>query len=117
MRFVFSNRFYLLLAAGLVPLSLSWSFPFLQTAVFIFDALLVIAAGADYFFSRAFFSDIEISRGFDSRFAIGGETAVTLKVRNRARVPLTLRLKDEYPPEMRLDDKRESEMALGPQTA
>ncbi|MGI8811586.1 MAG: DUF58 domain-containing protein [Pyrinomonadaceae bacterium] len=117
MRFVFSARFYLLLTAGLVPLSLSWSFPFLQTGVFIFDALLVIAAIADHFFTRNILNEIIISRKFDGRFSIGGQTSVRLSVRNGARVPLRLKIKDEFPPEMRLDDERESEMALDPQTA
>ena len=37
MRFIFSRRFYLLLALGLIPLSASWTLPSLRTAVVIYE--------------------------------------------------------------------------------
>ena len=47
MRFVFSRRFYFLLAVGLVPLSLSWGMPWLRTFVVVYDILLVLEESPD----------------------------------------------------------------------
>ena len=44
MRFVFSRRFYILLALALVPLALSWNLPWLRYFVFAFDAMLIVMA-------------------------------------------------------------------------
>ena len=40
MRFVFSRRFYILFALGIIPLSLSWNLPVLRSVVLAYDALL-----------------------------------------------------------------------------
>lgn len=115
MRFVFSQRFYILLALGVVPLSLSWSLPGLRYAVLIFDAFLVAAAITDYFTSRGLPAGFAVSRGFDKRFAIGDPTRVTLVFENASPRLLLVRVKDEYPPEMIVGDGREAEFELGPQ--
>lgn len=109
MRFVFSRRFYIFLAAGLVPLSLSWNFPALRSAVLIFDVLLVIAALFDYFVSRRLLTDFTIERKFERRFAIGDEAQIHLKIENRSARSLRLKIKDEFPPEMILGETREAE--------
>jgi hypothetical protein len=44
MKFVFTRLFYVLLAIGFIPLSLSWGRPVLRWATFAFDAALVLAA-------------------------------------------------------------------------
>ena len=117
MRFVFSRRFYLLFALGLLPLSFSWSMPFLRTAVIAFDLILVIAAGADYFASRNMSGGLDVRREFDRRFAIGGRSQVVLHVTNSGTNCIHLKLKDEYPAEMKLTGERQAEFILDPQTS
>jgi uncharacterized protein (DUF58 family) len=114
MQLVFSRQFYGLLIIGLVPLSLSWSLPFLRSVVFAFDALLIAAAFVDYFISRRRIDALIVKRVFDKRFAIGDRSAVRILIENPSPRSFRLQIKDEYPPEMRLDDDRHAEFALGP---
>ncbi|HSK72439.1 MAG TPA: hypothetical protein VK892_12120, partial [Pyrinomonadaceae bacterium] len=100
MQFVFSRRFYILLALGLIPLSLSWGLPALRYAVLIFDILLIVTALVDYFISRRLPEEFTVTRKFDKRFAIGDETRVTLHIENRTERDFRIKIKDEYPPEM-----------------
>jgi uncharacterized protein (DUF58 family) len=116
MRFVFSRWFYILLAIGLVPLSLSWNFPVLRTSVFAFDLLLLIVALIDYFTSRKLPEGFQIRREFEKRFAIGDAAKVSLMIENASDRRLHLQLKDEYPQEMKLDESRQAEFAMEPQT-
>jgi uncharacterized protein (DUF58 family) len=117
MRFVFSAKFYVLFAIGLVPLSLSWGMPFLRTLVFVYDVVLVGAAVLDHLLSRRLPQDLSISREFNKRFAIGDQTRVTLRLENRTSDDHRLRIKDEIPPGMQLDDTRETELTIKAQTA
>jgi uncharacterized protein (DUF58 family) len=112
MRFVFSPLFFIILAAGLVPLSVSWQMPFLRTAVIVFDIALVGLALVDYFVSRTLPEGVTARREFDRRFAIGDPTEVRVVISNSSDRDLRLSLKDEYPSEMRLEGKREGEMFL-----
>lgn len=115
MRFVFTLRFYILLAFALIPLSLSWNFPVLWYAVLAFDSLLIAAAIFDYFWSRKLPEGLLLSRKFDGRFAIGGKTRVSVVVENSSPFSFEFRLKDEYPPELTLDEPREASFTIGPQ--
>ena len=116
MRFVFSRRFYILLALGLIPLSLSWNFPALRVFVLLYDIVLIVVALADYFVSRSLSAEFNISRGFERRFAIGDETQIHLKLENRTNRDLRLKIKDEFPPEMTLQETREAEFTARAQT-
>src|SRR5689334_6482371 len=104
MPFVFSRLFYILLAVGLVPLSVSWQIPVLRTVVFTFDGLLVLLAIADFFISRRLPEGVSIHREFERRFAIGDSAEVRVVVANGSQKSLHLIVKDEYPSAMRLDD-------------
>ncbi|MDQ6788294.1 MAG: hypothetical protein M3033_15930, partial [Acidobacteriota bacterium] len=108
MRFVFSRRFFILLAAGFVPLSLSWNFPELRTMVLAYDISLVLLAVIDYFISRKLPEELTIERVFSRRFAIGDETQIELRVENRSRKTFRLQIKDEFPPVMKLSEPREA---------
>lgn len=108
MRFVFSRRFYVLLAIAVVPLSLSWNLPGLRYTVLVFDVLLIAVALADHFMSRRLPEEFRISRVFDKRFAIGDATKVSLLIENASSSTLHVRLKDEYPAEMILNESREA---------
>jgi uncharacterized protein (DUF58 family) len=114
MRFVFSRRFYILLAFGLVPLSLSWNLPVLRWAVLLFDAGLVAAAVVDYFIIRKKIEGLELERRLGRRLAIGEKAKVSLAIANDSSATLHLDIKDEHPPEMRLDDEREASITLRP---
>src|ERR1051325_11000471 len=114
MRFVFTKLFYALLAAGLVPLSLSWSRPGLRWAVVVYDAALLLAALIDSRLSRLP-EGLEILREFGGRFHIGAETEVRVRVNNNTPRRFKLRVKDEYPPELQLLSPREAELDVGPQ--
>jgi uncharacterized protein (DUF58 family) len=115
MAFAFSRRFYILLALGLVPLSLSWGLPVLRYGVLAFDLLLITAAIIDYFVSRKLPEGFSVTRQFDRRFAIGDRDRVSLLVDNATTQTFHLRIKDEYPPEMKLDETREAAFTVEPQ--
>lgn len=114
MRFVFSRRFYFLLAIGLIPLSLSWNLPLLRTAVIAFDVALILAAFADYFYSRHLPDGFRIRREFEKRFAIGDASKVSILIENATSQTFHLKIKDEYPSEMQLDEGREADFSVGP---
>ena len=116
MRFVFSRRFYILLAIAVVPLSLSWNLPALRYGVLAFDVLLILAAVADYFASRRLPEEFGIERAFDRRFAIGDSIKVSLLVENASARRLHIRIKDEYPAEMTLDETREADFTVEAQS-
>lgn len=116
MRFVFSLRFYILLALGLVMLSLAWKFPVLRYVVLAYDLALILLALIDYFVSRQLPADFKIKREFSKRFAIGDETTVNLRVENNSNKNFYIKLKDEFPPEMILNEEREAEFWTEAQT-
>src|SRR6187401_855761 len=112
MRFVFSRLFFIILAAGLIPLSVSWPIPVLRTAVIVFDIALIAVALMDYFISRKLPEGVTAHREFDRRFAIGDPTEVRVEISNSSDRDLRMRLKDEYPAELRLEGNREADMYL-----
>ncbi|MGC2236411.1 MAG: DUF58 domain-containing protein [Pyrinomonadaceae bacterium] len=116
MRFVFSRRFFILMAIGLLPLSLSWNLPALRPFVLTYDILLVALAAVDYFISRKLPEEMTIRREFNRKFAIGDETEVRLIVENASPKDFYLKIKDEFPPEMRLNETREAEFPVEAQT-
>lgn len=117
MRFVFSLRFYILLILGLIPLSLSWNYPFLRSLVLAYDIFLILLALFDWFISRKLPAELTLTRSFSKRFAIGDETDINLYLENPTPRNFTLILKDEYPPEMKITGKREEKFTIKAQTA
>lgn len=111
MRFVFTRRFYLLLALGFIPLSFSWTRPWLQTLVLVYDVLLVVFALIDVRLSRLS-EAVTITRSFSGRFAVGADTDVSLNVLNNTPKPITLIVKDEYPPQMILKGIRSAKLRV-----
>lgn len=112
MKFTFSRLFFILLAIGFVPLSLSWNFPVLRTAVLVYDILLILLALTDWFISRKLPEDLTIHREFEKRFAIGDASSIKLHVANLSPKSFYLQIKDEFPPEMKLEESREAEFKL-----
>src|SRR5918911_3005204 len=115
MRFVFSKLFYALLMVGFIPLSLSWQRPELRWATIIYDVALLVVAFVDSRLSK-WPAGLRVEREFGSRFAVGAETEVRVKVLNNSTRAMTLILKDEYPPQMKLADQREARLRVEPQT-
>jgi uncharacterized protein (DUF58 family) len=114
MPFVFTRRFFVLLAIGLIPLSLSWGQPALRWAAFGYDAALLIAAFIDVRISP-WPTGIDVERVFGGRFAVGAETKVNVRVLNHTPRPVTLIVKDEYPPQMILSGLRDGRMQVAAQ--
>src|SRR5687767_9191868 len=113
MRFVFTKLFYVLLALGFVPLSLSWGRPGLRWVALLYDAGLLALAFADARASRLP-RGLEIFREFGGRFHIGAETEVRVRVENHTPRSFHLKIKDEHPPELALAAPREAELRVGP---
>ncbi|MEZ5427535.1 MAG: DUF58 domain-containing protein [Pyrinomonadaceae bacterium] len=112
MNFVFSRLFFILLAFGFVPLSLSWNFPALRYLVLVYDVLLVGAAAIDYFISRRLPGELTAKREFERRFAIGDESQVKLHIENGSPRSFQMKVKDEFPPELILSGDREAKFTL-----
>ena len=109
MKFVFSRFFYLLLAVGLIPLSLSWGHPWLRWGALAYDLALLVTAVVDARTSLLP-AGVRITRAFGGRFAVGAETEVRIKIENNTPRPLAVIVKDEYPPQMKLSGLREAQV-------
>ena len=109
MRFVFSRFFYLLLALGLIPLSLSWGHPWLRWGALAYDLALLVTAVVDARTSLLP-TGVRITRAFGGRFAVGAETEVRIKIENNTPRPFAVIVKDEYPPQMKLSGLREAQV-------
>ena len=116
MKFIFSKFFYVLLALGLVPLSLSWTQPILRWAAFTYDLLLIAAAVFDAWNSKLP-KGVRIERHFGGRFAVGAETDVRIEVANHTRRDIKLIIKDEYPPQMSISGAREAHIEVEAQSS
>lgn len=111
MRFVFTRLFYLLLALGLIPLSLSWGRPALRWGAFAYDAVILLLAFIDYRLSYLP-PKVKIDRKFGGRFAVGAENEVSVNVRNATDQTLVLTIKDNYPPSLELIGGREGTLTV-----
>jgi uncharacterized protein (DUF58 family) len=109
MNFVFSRLFYLLLAGGLILLSLSWGRPWLGRLTLAYDILLLILVLVDARVSRLP-RGITIAREFGGRFAVGAETEVRIQIQNHTSRDISIIVKDEYPPAMLLSGLREGQI-------
>lgn len=113
MPFVFSNTFFVLLALGLVPISMAWvGWEFFAVGI-IYDAALFAAAGVDVWISERN-EALSVDRRHDERFSIGAQNEVEVSARNRTRRRLGVVLKDEYPPAMRRDGARDGRFSIEP---
>src|SRR3989442_1338616 len=107
MHFVFSKLFYILLAVGFVPLSLSWGRPMLRWVALTCDLALIAIAIFDAWISKLP-ARVRIERHFGGRFAVGAETEVRIEIANHTAREISLIVKDEYPPQMKLSGAREA---------
>ncbi|MFY9558218.1 MAG: DUF58 domain-containing protein [Blastocatellia bacterium] len=113
MKFVFSTRFFVLLAIGLALLSLGWISRGALYITLIYDAALLITAAAELLLSEKP-AAFRVEREMEERFAMGAENQVTIRIANRARRIITLIIKDEYPADMELVTPREAQLTIPP---
>ena len=116
MRFVFTKLFYLLAAAGLIVLSLSWGRPWLRWVALLYDVGLIALAMIDARLSQLP-KGVRITREFSGRFAVGAENEVRINVQNAQPHAVSLEVKDEYPPQMKLSGLREAHLRVDGQTS
>jgi uncharacterized protein (DUF58 family) len=116
MRFVFTKFFYLLMALGLILLSLSWGRPWLRWVALAYDLALLGLAIVDARRSQLP-KGVRIAREFNGRFAVGTETEVHINVQNAQPHAVSLIIKDEYPPQMKLSGLREAKLRVEGQTS
>ncbi|HYU98288.1 MAG TPA: DUF58 domain-containing protein [Pyrinomonadaceae bacterium] len=116
MRFVFTKLFYLLAAAGLILLSLSWGRPWLRWSALAYDVALIALAIIDARLSQLP-KGVRITREFSGRFAVGAENEVHINVQNAQPNAVSLEVKDEYPPQMKLSGLREAHLRVEGQTS
>ena len=116
MSFIFSRLFFILLALGFLPLSLSWNFPALRYAVLVYDVALISLALVDYFISRQLPAELKITREFEKRFAIGDESNVKIHIENASPNDYQIKIKDEFPPELKLSETREASFKIAART-
>ncbi len=115
MRFVFTKLFYILLALGFIPLSLSWGRPTLRWVAFAYDAALLLIAFIDA--RTPWPAGVSLEREFGGRFAVGSATEVHVRVLNNSPRQIKLIIKDEYPPQMRLARSREGRLNVDAQSS
>ena len=111
MRFVFSTRFFVLLAAGLGLLSVGWISRGALYATLLYDMALIVAAAVDYLISEKQ-GTFRVERQMEERFAMGAENEVTIRIGNRSRRRVTFVVKDEYPPQIELLTPREAQLTI-----
>lgn len=111
MSFVFTSRFFFLLLAGLVFLSLGWITPVAAYFTIVYDLGLVVLAAIDYLLSEKA-SDFRVERDLEGRFAMGAGNKVTIQVVNRSHREVTFDVKDEYPAKMEVLDGREIRLTV-----
>ena len=116
MRFVFTKLFYLLVAASLILLSLSWGRPMLRWVALAYDLALIALAIVDARRSQLP-KGVRIAREFGGRFAVGAETEVHINVQNAQPHAISLVVKDEYPQQMKLSGLREAHLRVDGQTS
>jgi uncharacterized protein (DUF58 family) len=116
MRFVFTRLFYILLALGFIPLSLSWGRPWLRWVTLAYDAALLTVAVIDARKSTLL-AGVRVTREFGGRFAVGADTEVRVSIQNATPGPVSITVKDEYPPQMKLSGLREARVRVDAQTS
>ena len=91
-----SNRALYLMLIAVLPIALYNLSPNLLYVGCGYLLLLVSVGTLDYLTSPLF-KRIDLSRGIDSKFSLGAENAVTIRVTNNSPYRLRLRLKDDFP--------------------
>ena len=97
-----SRRLLIFLLPSAIPIMLFEVSPSLLFVDAAYLLLLLVICVVDYL-KTPLFTKVEVSREMNSKFSLGAENAVTLRVVNRSRYWLQLRLKDDFPPTFQFD--------------
>lgn len=97
-----SNRLLGFLLPSAIPIMLYKVSPNLLLVDAAYLMLLSIICVVDYL-KTPLFTRVEVSRKMNSKFSLGTENVVTLRVINRSRYRLRLRLKDDFPSAFQFD--------------
>ena len=93
-----SNRLLIFLLPVAIPIVLYNVSPYLLIVGGAYVVLLFIVSTIDYI-TNPLLKNVEIHREMNSKFSLGVENVVALKIVNRSRYRLRLRLKDDFPDE------------------
>src|SRR5215510_7229642 len=102
---IFTHRFFILFAFGVLPLVFAWGAPGVKWGLVAYDLVLLSLAYVDYRRTEDV-SQIEIARNMPRRFMIGEENEVQITVSHRLPRQFKLTIKDEYPPGLELRGER-----------
>jgi uncharacterized protein (DUF58 family) len=102
---IFTRRFFILFAMGVLPLVFAWGLPGVKWGLAAYDMVLLLLAYVDYRRAEDI-SKIEIARHMPRRFMIGEENEVRIMVSHRFPRRFKLTIKDEYPPGLELRGER-----------
>ncbi|MXY29223.1 DUF58 domain-containing protein [Candidatus Poribacteria bacterium] len=98
-----SKRLLIFLLPLAVPIALSSLAPSL---LFVGGAyvVLILAVGTIDYVTNPVWTRVEARREMNSKFSLGVENVVTLKIANRSRYRLNIRLKDDFPDEFLFEE-------------
>lgn len=113
MKFVFTGRFIILAALGLLLLSFGWVSRAMIYATIVYDLFLIALAIIDYVITEKN-RDFRIRREVEDRFAMGADNPIEIRVTNSSDRKVTFIIKDEYPSQMELINPREVMLSVGP---
>ena len=102
---IFTRRFFILFALGVLPLIFVWGSPAVKWVFIAYDLALLLVAYVDYRRTENI-SQIEIARHMPRRFMIGAENEVQITISHRLPRRFSLTIKDEYPPGLELRGDR-----------
>src|SRR5215813_10752118 len=102
---IFTRRFFILFALGVLPLIFAWGTSAIKWGLIVYDLILLLIAYLDYSRTENI-SQIEISRHMPRRFMIGAENEVQITISHRLPRRFGLKIKDEYPPGLELRGER-----------
>ena len=95
----FSNRLLIYLLLVAIPIALYNVSPNLLFVGGAYLVLLLVVSAIDYV-TNPLYKRIEVSREMNSKFSLGVENVVTLRIVNRSHRRLRLRIKDDFPDEL-----------------
>src|SRR5215470_4116896 len=102
---IFTRRFFILFAIGVLPLVFAWGAHGVKLGLVAYDLALLLLAYVDYRRAEDI-SLMNITRHMPRRFMIGEENEVRITVSHRLPRQFTLTVKDEYPPGLELRGER-----------
>ena len=97
-----SKRLLIFLLPVAIPIALSTLSLGLLFLGGAYVVLLFVVSVIDYITNPV--SNVEVRREMNSKFSLGVENIVTLKIINRSRHPLKMRLKDDFPDEFLFEE-------------